>query len=108
MMGDVPTMQKPEWQDPSTAKPNTSGLLHLGESIPDLPHWMVGTRIIGEEAEELGYREFAKYGGWLIWHGRADDFHVIDVDEPRGWMPLDLLPSTLSWRTAKALSGDPA
>lgn len=96
------------WVAPSEAPLNAAGLLHLGDSVPGLPHYMVGTRISSDEAEELGYREYAKYGGWLIWHGRGDDFYVIAIEEPRGWMPLTALPNTFperAVRKAESLKG---
>jgi hypothetical protein len=70
-----------------------TALLLLGESIPDLPYWIVGQRISGDEAEELGYREYAKYGGWMIWHLRGDDWYIIDISEPTAWFPVPALAS---------------
>ena len=62
-------------------------LLLLGETIPDVPDIRVGTFLPGINAEELGYREYAKHGGWLIWNTDSDWF-VVDVNEPNSWMPI--------------------
>ena len=70
-----------EWRDIKDAPKTGAVLLCLGETIPDLVDARVGTFISGAEAEELGHREFAKYGGWIIWNSDTDWF-VIDVDEP--------------------------
>lgn len=62
-------------------------LLRIGETIPDQPDWRVGTYLSGDDAEEMGYPEYAKYGGWLIWNTECDWF-VIDVCEALAWFPL--------------------
>lgn len=59
-------------------------MLLLGETIPDVPDWRVGTYLSGDESEELGYREYAKYGAWMIWSS-ADDWYCVDISEPIGW-----------------------
>lgn len=67
-------------------------LLLLGETVPDTPDIRVGSYIDGDGAEELGYREYAKHGGWLLWNSDGD-FFVIDYDEPIRWMPLPPPPA---------------
>jgi hypothetical protein len=62
-------------------------LLLLGETIPDHANARPASFLSGEEADELGHRELAKYGGWLIWHDGGDWF-AIDESEPLGWLPL--------------------
>jgi hypothetical protein len=62
-------------------------LLLIGETIPDLPDWRVATYVSGDEAEEMGYREYAKYGGWMIWNSDCDWF-VIDVADGLAWIPV--------------------
>ena len=82
-----------EWQPIKTApRDKTNVLVLLGETIPGVPDVRGGGYLDGDGAEELGYREFAKYGGWLCWN-RDGDFFMVDVDAPLGWMPLPDPPS---------------
>lgn len=81
---------------PDDVPVNAYALLHLGESIPDVPYMAIGQRIDGDAAEEIGYREYAKYGGWLIWHPGGEDYYVIDVIEPKAAVSLDALARILS------------
>jgi hypothetical protein len=77
-----------EWQPIETAPKDGKPVLLLeGETIPDTPHIVVGTYIDGSGAEELGYREYAKYGGWLYWHSDGE-FYVVDIDDPTDWAPI--------------------
>jgi hypothetical protein len=69
-------------------KEGPSIILCLGDTIPDIPYVRTGCFNDGDGAEELGYREYAKYGGWLIFDENCESFHMVDFDEPRGWMPL--------------------
>jgi len=75
----------------SAPKGSKSVLLLLGETIPEMPDIRVGGRISGKDAEELGYRGYAKYGGWLIWNA-GNDFYVVDAGDPTHWMPLPEAP----------------
>lgn len=81
------------WQPIETA-PRGGGdvLLLLGETIPDHPDIRVGSFIAPDGCLDLGYREYARFGGWLIWNSACDWF-MIDVIEPRLWMPIPPPPS---------------
>lgn len=78
-----------EWRAMDTAPKSDKAhiLLLFGETIPDVPDVRVGAFITGEGAEELGYREYAKHGGWLIWNSDSD-FYVVDLADPRGWQSV--------------------
>lgn len=79
------------WQPIETAPKHGSPVLLLcGETIPDSPFITVGSFVSGYEAEELGYRSYAKYGAWLIWHQAGEDFYCIDVNEPTHWQSIEL------------------
>ena len=81
------------WKPIETApKDGSHVLLLLGESIPDVPYVIVGSFIDGPMAEELGYREYAKYGAWLIWNSGVD-FYCVDVTDPTHFMPLPTSPA---------------
>lgn len=90
------------WQPMKTAPKDRLIMLLLGETVPDHPHIECGEVISGGDAEKLGYREFAKYGGWLIYDS-VDNFYVIDAIEPHAWAdipqpqqrPPDRLPNIL-------------
>lgn len=84
-------LKLPPWA-PMSLAPRTGAevLLLLGETIPDHMNVRAGSFVSGDEAEELGYREYAKYGAWIIWHD-AGNFYCIDVAEPFGWLPLPAL-----------------
>lgn len=87
-------MDRDQWDTMGSApRTGTPILLLFGETIPEVPDIRVGTFIDGDSAEKCGYREFAKYGGWLIWNS-GSDFYVVDVSEPRAWSetPMDLAP----------------
>jgi hypothetical protein len=62
-------------------------LLLLGETIPDHADARAGSFISGDEADELGWREYAKYGAWMIWND-AGDWFCVDESDPLGWLPL--------------------
>lgn len=77
-----------EWQPIDTAPKDGSWILLLhGETIPGVPLVEVASFGDGLSAEELGYREFAKYGAWVIWNA-SDNWYLVDVAEPTHWMPL--------------------
>jgi len=76
------------WQPIETAPTDEHVLLNLGESIPDIPYVAVGICCDGPFCENLGYREYAKYGGWLIWHEDGADSYIVDVVTPKAWMSL--------------------
>lgn len=85
---DGETWVKRPWQPLWTAPRDRSYiLLLLGETIPDVPHVMVGSFCDQAGCVELGYEEYGAAGGWLIWHADCD-FYVIRADKPRGWCPL--------------------
>jgi hypothetical protein len=80
------------WQPIETApKDGTSILILRGETIPDIPLIEVASYSDGAAAEELGYREFAKYGAWMVWNA-PDNWYLVDVAEPTHWMPLPETP----------------
>ena len=82
-----------DWQPIETVPRDGSEIILLiGETIPDHYNVRSGSFIGGDESEYLGWREFAKYGGWLIWNNDCD-WDVIDVSEPNGWMPLPPPPN---------------
>lgn len=67
-------------------------LLCLGTTIPDLVDARVGTYHAGDDCDELGWTEYAKYGAWMIWND-AGDWFLVDVFSPLGWLPLpDAIP----------------
>ena len=80
-----------EWQPMETAPKEGLVMLLLGNTIPDHPWVEIGRHQSGDDAEDLGYREFAKHGGWLIWDS-PDNFYLIDVKEPIYWAPLLTIP----------------
>jgi len=82
-----------EWQDIICAPYDRIVLLLIGETIPGTPHVMVGQYASGDTAEELGYHEYAKHGGWLIFNSE-NDFYVIGYVDPTHWMPLPSPPVT--------------
>jgi hypothetical protein len=86
-------MTAPEgWQPIATAPRVGNILLLLGTSIPDVPYVRVGNYLDGPESEELGYREYAKYGSWMIWHDCGGDWYCIDVTRPVFWAHIPALP----------------
>lgn len=92
-----------KWQPIDTApKDGTWILLLHGETIPGVPLVEVASFAGGASAEELGYREFAKYGAWMIWNA-SDNWYLVDVAEPTHWMPLPPPP-----RAADAEAAAPA
>lgn len=76
------------WSMENAPRDGTNVILCLGECYPDLAYVRTGGFIIGKDAEELGYREFAKYGGWLIPDENYESWYVVDFDTPRGWRPM--------------------
>ena len=76
-----------DWRDMALAPRIGEILLLLGETIPDHADARAGTYLSGDEADELGYREFAKYGCWMIWHD-AGDWFCVDESAPLSWLPL--------------------
>lgn len=83
-----------EWLSMAQAPRTGEVLLLLGETIPDHMDVRAGSFVPGNEADEMGYREYAKYGCWMIWND-ASDWFCIDGSEPLGWLPL---PTTLPRR----------
>lgn len=82
-----------KWRDIASAPKDGSCILILrGETVPGRPNVRVGEFLSGASCEGLGYREFAKYGGWMIWHEDGGDWFVCDVTEPTHWMPLPESP----------------
>ena len=76
------------WQPMESAPRNGSEiLLLLGTTIPDHADARAASFLAGDEADELGYREYAKYGAWMIWHD-AGDWFCVDECAPLGWLPL--------------------
>lgn len=73
-------------------------LLNFGESVPGVLEVAAGLFVAGDDAESLGYTEYADDGGWLIYNvgSRGTDFYVVAFDEPIGWadMPLPTPPVT--------------
>lgn len=63
-------------------------ILCLGDTIPDVPFVVTASFMNGASAEDLGYREYAKYGGWWISHEGCTDWYMVDIEEPRGWLPM--------------------
>lgn len=97
MTTTAPTLVEPTsiyvaWHPMHTAsRDGSSVILCLGDTIPDIPYVRTGSFLDGPEAEELGYREYAKYGGWLIFDPNCECFHMVDFDEPRGWIAMPVL-----------------
>lgn len=73
-----------EWQPIETAPKTGCILLLLGETIPDRPDIRVGEFIAPDEALEMGYREYSRFGGWMIWND-AHDWFVVGASAPLGW-----------------------
>lgn len=75
------------WQPIETAPRDKPILLLMGETIPDVPDVRVGQYTSGDVSEELGYHEYAKYGGWTIWNADSD-FWIAGIDEATHWASL--------------------
>jgi hypothetical protein len=86
-------VQMSAWQPIETAPTDRHGssvLLLCGETILGIPFITVGSFVSGYEAEEFGYRSYAKYGAWMIWRQGGEDFYCIDLYEPTHWQPIEL------------------
>jgi DNA-binding CsgD family transcriptional regulator len=80
------------WQSIDTApKDGTQILCVFGETIPDRLDVRAAEYIDGAGAEELGYYQYAKYGGWLVWNS-GSDFYVEGIADATHWMPLPQAP----------------
>lgn len=80
------------WLPMSTApRDGKEIIVVLGATIPDGLDVRAASFIDGVAADELGWREYAKYGAWMIWHD-AGDWNLVDESAPLGWLPM---PKTL-------------
>jgi hypothetical protein len=78
------------WRDIATApRDGSEVLLMLGETIPDHFDIRAGSYLDGDASEELGWREYAEYGSWMIWND-SNNWFLIDIDEPLAWTPIPL------------------
>lgn len=85
---DVDAIVLSEWLDMATApRSGKEILILLGTTIPDHADARAASFISGSDVEGLGYREYAKYGAWMIWHD-AGEFFCVDECDPLGWLPL--------------------
>ena len=78
------------WSDDMSLAPRTDAiLLHVGETIPDMPDIRVGGYITADDAADLGEFFVSPDGAWLIWDS-PEYWHVLMFNEPKAWRSIDL------------------
>lgn len=87
----------------ATAPQDTSCLLLIGETIPDLADVRVGSFCSAIEMRDGNFTDDAmqlEHGAWMIWNDCSDWF-FINAYEPLGWFPLPSRDSASGMKLAK-------